>query len=135
MTCSSFQDNVFPVSFAAFFRNFNGYSATEVVGGKRTIFQKLVGCAVAYHLSAVATCARANVKNIIGFEHHVFVVLYDQNGVSQISQFFQRINEANVVALMEANAWLVHNVQNTCKLRTDLRGQSDALCFAARKRF
>src|SRR5258708_6671280 len=47
---------------------------------------------------------------------------------------FERTEQARVVAGMQADAGLVENVQNAAKTRADLRGQADALGFAAGKR-
>src|SRR5260370_308368 len=46
----------------------------------------------------------------------------------------ERTEKAGIVAGMEADARLVKNVENTTQARTDLRGQADALRFAAGKR-
>ncbi len=44
------------------------------------------------------------------------------------------LDEAGVVALVEADGGLVENVEHAAKARADLRGQADALAFAAGER-
>src|SRR6267143_3935929 len=46
---------------------------------------------------------------------------------------FERAEKARVVAGVETDARFIENVENTTKARTDLRGQADALGFAAGK--
>ena len=50
------------------------------------------------------------------------VVFYDNDRVADVAQLFQRMNEALVVALMQADAGLVEDVEYVDELRTYLRG-------------
>src|SRR6266700_1388348 len=47
---------------------------------------------------------------------------------------FEGTEQARIVAGMQADAGLVENVENAAQARADLRGQADALRFAAGKR-
>ena len=47
---------------------------------------------------------------------------------------FERAEKRVIVTRMEADARLVENVENTAQARADLRGQSNALSFAAGER-
>src|SRR6185312_1706925 len=62
------------------------------------------------------------------------VVLDDEDGVAEIAQLLQRIQEARVVALVQADRRLVEDVEHADQRRSDLRGQADALRLAARQR-
>ena len=44
------------------------------------------------------------------------------------------VEQSRVVALMQADAWLVQHVENAGQSRADLRGEPDALRFAAGER-
>src|SRR5690606_2787518 len=48
-----------------------------------------------------------------------------------IAQMFEGTNQTVVVALVQTDAWLVQNVQNTLQTRANLRSQTDALRLAA----
>jgi len=45
---------------------------------------------------------------------------------------FQRREDARC-PVVQADGWLVENVENAAQLRSNLRGEADALAFAARK--
>jgi hypothetical protein len=53
---------------------------------------------------------------------------------SQVAQVEQGVDQAGVVALVQADRGLVEDVQHAHQARADLRRQPDALCLAARQR-
>ena len=59
------------------------------------------------------------------------IVLDDQHGVADVAQPDQGIQQAGVVAGMQADGGLVQHVQHAHQARADLGGQADALGFAA----
>ena len=61
-------------------------------------------------------------------------MLYDQNGVTDVRQIPQGLDQPLVIALVEADTRLVQDVGDAGKLATDLGRQADALGFAAGKR-
>ena len=63
----------------------------------------------------------------------VLVVLDDEHGVAEVAQAVQRLDEAVVVALVQADGRLVEHVEHADEARADLRGQADALRLAARR--
>ena len=58
----------------------------------------------------------------------------DQHGVAQIAQRFEGVEQAAVVARVQADGRLVEHVEHAAQARADLRGQANALRFAAGKR-
>jgi len=77
--------------------------------------------------------AGPEVDDIVGAANGFFVVLDHEDGVAKIAQIFQRREKTPVVAVVQADGWLVENVENAAQLRSNLRGEADALAFAARK--
>ena len=61
-------------------------------------------------------------------------MLDHQHGVAQIAQALKRGEQLLVVTRVQADARLVENVQHAHQPRADLRGQADALRFAAAER-
>jgi hypothetical protein len=61
-------------------------------------------------------------------------VLDDQHAVAQVAQARQRRQQPRVVALVQADRRFVQDVEDADQRAADLRGQPDALRFAARKR-
>ncbi len=85
-------------------------------------------------MTAQAAGARAQVENVIGVADGVFVVLNDQHRVAQVAQLLKRLDEAVVVALVQADGRLVEHIKHAAQSRADLRGQPDALALAAGER-
>ena len=75
--------------------------------------------------------AGADVDDVVGRAHGLLVVLDDEHGVAEVAQAQQRVDEAPVVALVQADAGLVEDVEHADQRRADLRGQADALRLAA----
>ena len=75
----------------------------------------------------------AHVDEMVGLQHRVAVVLDHQHGVAEVAQALERLEQALIVALMQSDRRLVENVQHADQARADLRGQPDALAFAARE--
>jgi hypothetical protein len=45
------------------------------------------------HVAAQPACAGAEVEHVVGVADGVFVVLDDEDGVAQVAQLFQRLNQ------------------------------------------
>ena len=78
--------------------------------------------------------AGAEVHHVVGAANGFFVVLDDEHGVAQVAQFFERGDQAIVVARVQADGRLVQHVEHAAQLRADLRRQANALRLAAGKR-
>src|ERR1035441_10149252 len=76
----------------------------------------------------------AEVEDVVGVADGVFVVLDDQDGVAQVAKFFEGLDEAVVVALVEADGGLVEDVEDAAEAGTNLGGEADALALAAGER-
>ena len=67
-------------------------------------------------------------------EDRVLVVLDDDHGVADVAQVLERLEQARVVALVQADGRLVEHVEHAGEPGADLRGEPDALALAARQR-
>ena len=76
---------------------------------------------------------RTDVQDEVSGFHHVPVVLHHHDRIPEVPQFGQRTDQPLVVPLVQPNARLVKDVEHIGELRTDLRGQSDALRLSAGK--
>ena len=85
-------------------------------------------------LAAVDAGAGADVDDMIGGHDRVLVVLDDDHGVADVAQVLERVEQARVVALMQPDRRLVEHVKHARQSGADLRGEADALAFAAGKR-
>ena len=111
------------------------HSAGDVGAGQRVgLAHDFFGRAMRHQAAAVTSRAGAEVDYIIGAANRFFVVLDHQHGVAQVAQIFERRQQAAVVAMMQADRRLVEHVEHAAQLRANLRGQTNALAFAAGKR-
>ena len=82
-------------------------------------------------LAAALARAGAKVHDHIGLAHSLFVVLDDDDGVADVAQALEGVQQPLVVAMVQANGRLVENVQHADQAGADLRGEADALGLAA----
>ncbi len=83
-------------------------------------------------LAAVDAGTRADIDDMIGGEDRVLVMLDDDHCIADVAQVLQRVEQAVVVALMQADGGFVQHVEHAGEARADLRGEPDALRFTAR---
>ena len=76
----------------------------------------------------------AEIDDVIGRPHRVFVVLDDDHRVALVAEPGERFQQAVVVAGVQADRRLVENVEHADQPAADLPGQPDALHFAAGER-
>src|SRR3972149_833455 len=82
-------------------------------------------------MASIRARAGADVDYPVRGADRLLVVLHDQDGVPQVAQVLQRVNQPMVVTLVQADAGLVQDVEDTHQPGPDLRGQADALRLAA----
>ena len=68
---------------------------------------------------------------MVGGADGVLVVFDNDHRIPEIPQAAEGRNEAVVVALVQTDARLVEDIQDTREARADLRGEPDALGLAA----
>ena len=105
-------------------------AASERLGAGHDLSRRALGDDAA----AQPACAGTEVEDVVGAADGLFVVLDHEDGVAQVAQLLEGLNEPVVVALVKADRGLVENVEHAAKPRSDLRGEADALAFAAGER-
>ena len=109
--------------------------ARQVAAGERgRVGDDLGRRALGDDAAAVHAGARAHVDDVVGGEDGVAVVLDDDHRVAEVAQALQRVEQARVVALVQADRRLVEHVEHAAQAGADLRRQADALPLAARQR-
>ncbi len=109
--------------------------AGKELAGDRAFAGDDVGQLTLRHdLATVHAGARADVDDVVGQPDRVFVVFHHDHGIAQIAQPRQRAEQAFVVALVQADGWLVQHIHHADQAGADLAGQPDALGFAAGER-
>ena len=109
--------------------------AREILAGERCgVRHDLVRRALRDDLAAVHAGARAHVDDVVGREDRLLVVLDDDHGVAEVAQVHERVEQALVVALVQADRRLVEDVHHADEARADLAREPDALRLAAGQR-
>ena len=68
---------------------------------------------------------------MIGLHDHIFIMLDNQNGISDIAQVFQSRYQPGVITLMQSNAGFVQDIKYINKLGSNLSSKPYPLGFAA----
>ena len=118
----------------AFSRGGNGPAATQIGTGQRLLGrQQRLEIALSNDFAAMDPSSRANVDDVVGGANRVLVVLHHDQGVAQIPELHQGVQQPVVVALMQTDARLVEHVEHSRQTRTDLGGQTDPLGLTTRE--
>ena len=91
------------------------------------IVHDFIGRARGDQFAAVATGARTEVDDVVGAADRFFVVLDHEHGVAKIAQRFERLQQALIVAMMQADGRLVEDVEHAAQL--------EPICVARRMRW
>ena len=78
--------------------------------------------------------AGAEVEQPVGGANDVRIVLYHQDGVAQVTQFFQDADQLGGIPAVQPDGWLVEHVESTYQARAQRSSQLDALRLATRER-
>src|SRR5690606_5697872 len=120
------------VALAALGRDRDLARAGEVLGGEAVgALQHFGERALRDDPAAVDAGAGAEVDHVIGGPDRVLVMLDDDHGVAEIAQALERLEQAVVVLLVEADRGLVEHVKHAREAGADLAGEADALALAA----
>ena len=120
-----------PVARAPYGRHLYSPFAIEVLRGERVRAQHFAGRAGKDHFAPQASGLGSHVHHVVGSQHHVPVMLHHDDCIADVAQFLQGMYQAFVVALVQADAGLVQDIEHVDQLRTYLRGQADALALSA----
>jgi len=80
------------------------------------------------------TCTWSKIDHIVRALNRFFVMLDDNDRIAKVAQRLQRVDEFDVVTLMQTNAWLIENIQYSDELGANLRCKPDALAFTPGQR-
>jgi hypothetical protein len=77
---------------------------------------------------------RPDVDDVVGVAHRFLVVLDHDQGVAQVAQPLEGVDQLAVVALMEPDRGLIEDIEDAHQPRPDLGRQPDALRLPSRQR-
>ena len=96
--------------------------------------EQVVDRAADHDVAAVLAGVRADVDDPVGGPDGVLVVLDDDQGVAEVLEPDQRLDQAVVVALVQPDRRLVQDVEHPDESGADLGREPDALRLAAGQR-
>ena len=100
----------------------------EVLPGQRVLGGDQLGDRTGdHHLASVLPRPRADVDHPVGGMDGVLVVLHHDQGVAELAEPDQGVDETTVVALVQTDAGLVEHVQHPDQAGADLGRQPDPL--------
>ena len=63
------------------------------------------------HMATETARSWSHIDQVVGGEHHIAVVLYDEDRVLCITELLEGVYEHTVVALVQADAWLISYIE------------------------
>ena len=87
----------------------------------------------AHHIAAIFAGARAEVEDMVGGAHDVGIVLDNQNRVPEVAQIVQDLDQTVRVAAVQADRWLIEDVEGSHQTRTERGCKLNTLRLAARE--
>ncbi len=91
--------------------------------------QNVLGRAFGDDVAAMHAGAGADIDDIVGGEDGVLVMLDDDDGIAEVAQAPQGLEQAGIVALMQADRGLVEHVEHARQPRADLARQAGCAGF------
>src|SRR5204863_5630801 len=87
-----------------------------------------------YDFAASFSAARSQLHHVLGHLDRRQIVLDNEYTVAGVAQSLQQLEQPVHVARMQANRWLVENIERVNQLRAKRIGESDSLGLAAGQR-
>lgn len=75
--------------------------------------------------------SRTNIDNMIAFTHDIFIMFHNNDRISDLRESFEIFYEHIIISRMESDRWLIENIDNSLKARTNLRCESYTLRFSS----
>ena len=121
------------VSFAAMLRNLYCHLAIQILGSDGVGLQHLFRSTLENHFASLSACLRTDIYNPVGSSHHILIMFYYDDGITQVAQFLQTVDESLVVSLVQTDTWLIEDVEHIDELAANLGSKTDALAFTTRE--
>ena len=97
------------------------------------IFDNLVIRTLSDNLSSMNTSTRSDIDNIITCPHNIFIVFNHNHRISKICELMEIGYEKIIISRMKTYRWLIKDIDDTFKLRSDLSCESYSLSFTTRE--
>ena len=97
--------------FSSGFRNRYFNSAAQISSCDRfLILHNFLSCSLGHQTSAMLSCSRPDIHNMICCKHGVFIMLHYNQCISQIFQIPKGIQQLVIIPLVQADTGLIQNI-------------------------
>ena len=119
----------------SFARNGNTDTAGEIIRGQGILrLQNLVQGSLRNNFAPARPGPGPKIDDMIGGANRFFIVFHYDHRIAEVAEVAQGPEEPGIIALVQADAGFVQNIENAGQPGTDLGGEPDTLGFAAGKR-
>src|SRR5262249_4229936 len=84
-------------------------------------------------MATVFTCSWPQVKDVVGCQNGLTIMLDDQDRIAQITEASQARDRAFIIAPMQTNARVGEDIEPPHQARANLRCQANPLAFTTRE--
>ena len=89
VACAPSEDKALTRALTTFLGDGNLLLAIQILSRQRIGFEHILSRALEHYFATFTTCLRTNIDDIVSIEHHLLIVLYDDDGVAQVAQLLQ----------------------------------------------
>lgn len=93
----------------------------------------LSGCPLSKDLPTMDSCAGSHVDDVVCVSDGFFIMFHDDEGVAQVTEALQGLDEFFVISLVETDGGLIKDVKDAHEVGADLCRESYALGFPTRQ--
>ena len=84
-----------------------------------------------HHFAALMTGQWPHINDVIGFPHHLFIVLNDHHRVVKVPEMLQHTDQTVRIARVQANGWLIEDIQGVRQIAAQTACELYPLAFPA----
>lgn len=122
------------IALSPLFRDVYPQGSGKVLPRERAgIFRYLFRCTLGDDMAPVDSRAGPHIHDPVCVPDRVLVVFHDDQGITQVPEPAERVDQLLVIPLVEPDGGLVEDVEDTHQVRTDLRCEPDSLGFSPRE--
>jgi 5-formaminoimidazole-4-carboxamide-1-beta-D-ribofuranosyl 5'-monophosphate synthetase len=107
--------------------NMNSFFSSEIGACFCRGFEYLSIRSLKHDLPAMDTRSWSDIDDMIRLTHDLFIVLDDDNGISEIDELSEVVNEETTVPRMQSDGRLIENIGNSLEFCPYLRRETYAL--------
>lgn len=77
------------------------------------------------------TSARTDVYDVVTRSHDILIMLYDDDGIADLSQLVEIGDQEIIVSRVETDRWLIEHIDDSLELGANLGRETDTLSLTS----